>query len=170
VIVTGSFLYVPFILRASTIVEFFVRITSVFVTPLMTVYLMGVLTHVHRGSAVAGLTIGSAYGLSAATLGGDADHPGILPFWFTERFAAYIWSTGITAAAMLIASLVPARCKTMEITREPSAGWLAHSHERLPELAESPFRQGKIPWWASPNLWAAVTLGTSAMVIFGVLW
>ena len=74
-IVAVSFAYVPFILVSSNIVDFFVRITSVFVTPLMTVYLMGVLTPVHRRSGLVGLIAGAIYGLAASNLGAAPTHP-----------------------------------------------------------------------------------------------
>ena len=170
-IVALSFGFVPFILSSSTIVDFFVRITSVFVTPLMTVYLMGVLTPVNRRSGLVGLIAGAIYGLAASNLGGSAEAPGLLPFWFTERFAAYSWSMGITAAAMLAASLLLGWTKDAEQVIRPS-GWLADSREKLPEMVASPFavRGRRVPWWAKPVLSAALLITASGIMVFGVLW
>ncbi len=170
-IVALSFGFVPFILSSSTIVDFFVRITSVFVTPLMTVYLMGVLTPVNRRSGLVGLIAGAIYGLAASNLGGSADAPGLLPFWFTERFAAYSWSMGITAAAMLAASLLWGWTKDAQQVIRPS-GWRADSRETLPEMVASPFavRGRRVPWWAKPVLSAALLITASGIMVFGVLW
>ena len=170
-IVAVSFAYVPFILGSSNIIDFFVRITSVFVTPLMTVYLMGALTRVHRRSGLVGLVAGSIYGLAASNLGGSADAPGLLPFWFTERFAAYSWSMGITAAAMLATSLLWGWTKDAQQVIRPS-GWRAPSQQALPENISSPFaiRGQRVPWWAQPALSAALLLTLSGIMVFGVLW
>ena len=170
-IVALSFGFVPFILSSSTIVDFFVRITSVFVTPLMTVYLMGVLTPVNRRSGLVGLIAGAIYGLAASNLGGSADAPGLLLFWFTERFAAYSWSMGITAAAMLAASLLWGWTKDAQQVIRPS-GWRADSRETLPEMVASPFavRGRRVPWWAKPVLSAALLITASGIMVFGVLW
>ena len=159
------------ILSSSTIVDFFVRITSVFVTPLMTVYLMGVLTPVNRRSGLVGLIAGAIYGLAASNLGGSADAPGLLPFWFIERFAAYSWSMGITAAAMLAASLLWGWTKDAQQVIRPS-GWRADSRETLPEMVASPFavRGRRVPWWAKPVLSAALLITASGIMVFGVLW
>ena len=102
-IVAVSFLYVPFILNSKTMVDFFISITSVFVTPLMTLYLVGVLTSVHRRSGMVGLLAGAGYGL--LRLADTFLELSILPWWFTEKFAAFAWSASITALAMLLASL-----------------------------------------------------------------
>ena len=138
VIVALSFVYVPFILRASNMVDFFVRITSVFVTPLMTIYLMGNLTRVHRRSGVVGLIIGSIYGLAASNLGGSAEAPGLLPFWFTERFAAFLWSAGITAAAMLATTLLLGSAKPDTQQQVQVSGWMADLRQALIASPSSP--------------------------------
>ena len=136
----------------------------------MTVYLMGALTRVHRRSGLVGLVAGSIYGLAASNLGGSADAPGLLPFWFTERFAAYSWSMGITAAAMLAASLLWGWTKDPHQVIRPSV-WLAPSRETLPEMVSSPFAvRGRVPWWAQPALSAALLLTLSGFMVFGVLW
>src|SRR5690606_2700698 len=49
-VVALSFAYIPFILRQATMVDFFLNATKVAVTPLLTVFLLGVFTRVHRHS------------------------------------------------------------------------------------------------------------------------
>ena len=168
VIVAITFLYIPFILRAQNIVEFFVGITSVFVTPLMTVYLVGSMTRVDRRSGLVGLIVGPAFRLSVIAF---AEH---LPLWLTDKFAAYLWSTGVTAISMLGASTILGvmfPSGTQKTTRTPiqPSGWLARSQGKVQEIVLSPF-PGGVPWWASPALWAVAVLSTSGYVVFVVLW
>jgi SSS family solute:Na+ symporter len=168
-----SFVYVPFILSSRTIVDFFVRITSVFVTPLLTVYLVGVMTRVDRRSAVVGLVIGPIYGLAAMMLGDTADSPGVLPAWFTEKFASYLWSTLITSLSMLIASACFRHRPRPEMTTPtPATGWLARSQNRMDELrhANSDADHDGNSWWWRPELWAVVVLLLAGYRVFVVLW
>jgi len=171
VIVALSFVYVPFILSSKTIVDFFVRITSVFVTPLLTVYLVGVLTRADRRSALAGLVIGPLYGIAAILFGETDDGPGLLPAWFTEKFASFLWSTLITSLSMLMTSVL-LRGRPQETTTTAPTGWLARSRDSADEIPSSDGiaqHQG-ISWWQRPGLWAAVVLLIAGYQIFVVLW
>jgi SSS family solute:Na+ symporter len=170
VLVALSFAYVPFILRERTMVDFFLNITSVFVTPLMTVYLMGVFTRVHRRSGFVGLIVGPAYGLARLWFGGDADTPGLLPFWLTETFAAYLWSVAITTAAMLSTSLIFGWEKNRDLIQKESGGWAKRSQEAVPPMPPSPFPGHVIPFWANPNAWAGLVLTVSLGLVFYVFW
>jgi len=170
--VAVSFVYVPFILHSSSVVDFFVRITSVFVTPLLTVYVVGVVTRTDRRSALVGLVIGPVYGLAAITLGETVDSPGLLPAWFTEKFASYLWSTMITSLSMLIASvLLRGRPQETE-TPAPATGWLARSQNRMDEIrnSHSLAEHRRISWWCRPGLWAATVLLIAAFRVFVMLW
>ena len=145
-----SFVYVPFILNSNSIVDFFVRITSVFVTPLLTVYVVGVVTRADRRSALVGLIVGPLYGLAAGTLGDTVDSQGLLPAWLTEKFASYLWSTLITALSMLMASAF-FRGQPKETTSPtPAAGWLARSQDRMDQIRNSSLLLRR-------NIWAAWT-------------
>ncbi len=61
VIIFGSFAYVPFMKGGMLL--FYVDITSTFVVPLLTLFLMGALTPVHRRAGLIGLLAGTLYGL-----------------------------------------------------------------------------------------------------------
>jgi SSS family solute:Na+ symporter len=167
-----SFVYVPFILDSSSIVDFFVSITRVFVTPLLTVYLVGVVTRADRRSALVGLVIGPLYGLAAITLGETVDSPGMLPAWFTEKFASYLWSILITSLSMLLTSVFLRGRPQKTITPTPATGWLARSQSRMDEIRNSQgiADQQEISWWCRPELWAAVVLLIAAYRVFVVLW
>ena len=171
-VVAGSFGYVPFILREENIVAFFVRITSVFVTPLMTVYVMGALTAVNRRSGLIGLIVGPAYGLAARMLGPGPDSPGVLPFWLTDKFAAYLWSAVITACSMLLSSAILGWQRNAALSPINLVGWLKSTQQELPEIVTSPFaaRGVAVPRWANPNLWAMLLLAVSATLVFCVFW
>jgi SSS family solute:Na+ symporter len=154
VVVAGSFLYVPLILRADGIVSFFVGITSVLVTPLLTIYLVGVLTGAHRRSAMFGLAAGFAYGLAAFfTREGYV----ALPDWLTEKFAAFLWSATITGTAMWAASPLLSGEPREE---EPREGVLGAREDERP--------LGKP--WHDPRVWAAVLLVAASVLVFGVFW
>jgi SSS family solute:Na+ symporter len=171
VIVALSFVYVPFILSSKTIVDFFVRITSVFVTPLLTVYLVGVLTRADRRSALVGLVIGPMYGVAAIMLGPTGYWPGLLPAWFTEKFASFLWSTLITSVSMLMTSVL-LRGRPQETTTTAPTGWLARSRNAAAEIPSSDaiaHHQAQ-SWWQQPGLWAAAVLLIAAYQIFVVLW
>ena len=151
-VVLLSFLYVPLILNAKTMVDFFISITSVFVTPLTVVYLMGMFTRVHRHSGLVGLLVGVGYGIVRMTLNDQ------LPLWLSEKYVAYLWSAGITTVAMLGASLV------MGWERSDQAA--AESNR---EVCESPFGQ-RVPGWARPESWAMALVAGVLLVILLLLW
>ncbi len=103
-VIGGSFLYIfPRDFLAEGMVSFFLSISSVFVVPLLTLYLMGRFTPVHRRSGVIGLCAGGAYGLARLWI----DSQGVyLAFFLTNKYAAYSYSMLFTAASMVVVSLV----------------------------------------------------------------
>ena len=103
----GSFAYVPFLLRAGMMM-FYLDLVAAFVMPLLTVYLMGIFTRVHRKSGTIGLLAGVAYGAWRLIAGKLATETGIalLPAPMLDSFAAYPISLLITAGTMIIVSLI----------------------------------------------------------------
>ena len=100
-----SFLYVPFLLQGGMLL-FYVDLTSTFVIPLLTLFLMGACTRVHRRSGLIGLLVGTLYGVvrllapMAAADWGVA----ILPSFMVGSYAAYPISMVVTAGTMLLVS------------------------------------------------------------------
>jgi SSS family solute:Na+ symporter len=96
----GSFLYIPFLLRKG-MMSFYLELVGAFVVPLLTVYLMGVFTSVHRKSGTIGLLVGVAYGAWRLIAGFVAGEYGILilPSVMMDGFAAYPISLAVTAAS-----------------------------------------------------------------------
>ena len=168
VVVGLSFLYIPFILSYESISSFFVRVTSVFVIPLMTVYLMGVFTRVHRKSGIVGLAAGATYGL-VALIGAALD---LLPLWLTDRFVAYLWSIATTSGAMVLTSLLLGTATESDTVKSPESGWLGRSQADVPAIRESPFgTTGQLPSpWLQPNMWAGVVLAISFLLVFFFFW
>ena len=58
-----GFAYLPLILRAPTMLAAFRSVTSVFVTPLLIVYLVGAVTRTNRRVGITGLATGGLYGV-----------------------------------------------------------------------------------------------------------
>ena len=102
----GSFLYVPFLLQQG-MMSFYLELVATFVVPLLTVYLMGVFTPVHRKSGTIGLVVGMAYGIWRIIAVQIATTHGVqlLPTLMLDSFVAYPVSLAITAGAMLAVSL-----------------------------------------------------------------
>ena len=153
-VVALSFVYVPFILADKTMVNFFISITSVFVTPLTVVYLMGMYTRVNRRSWIAGMIAGATYGIARIIC--TKYYPDLLPQWLADSYVAYLWAAGITTAAMILASC--------------AWGWETKAEE-LPQhdVRESPF--GKhVPGWAQPGIWAVALLAAMLLIIALVMW
>ncbi|MFP6677364.1 MAG: sodium/solute symporter [Pirellulaceae bacterium] len=166
VLVLG-FLYLPFIWTQENMLRAFTTLIPVFVTPLLTTYVVGVLLPVHRASGWIGIMIGSAYGLLALV---GREFPEIvgLPVLVSGRWMALIWSLLITATTMVVVTLIAGRDHSAQTPLKES-GWLGRSREQLPKILEHPFA-GEVPLLANPNLWAALVLAGSAWVVFGLLW
>ena len=164
-IVGLSFLFIPGILNEATMIDFFFDLTSAFVTPLLTIYLMGVFTRVHRKAGVIGLLAGFTYGVVRLLAISEDLDLFTLPFWFTERFVAYLWSLGVTASAMIGASMVFGWESTREVVRP-------ENQDEGRAVIESPFAaEGRaMPLWARPGLWAVLVVLGSLVAVFGVFW
>ena len=87
---------------------FYLDLVAAFVIPLLTVYLMGVFTRVHRKSGTIGLLAGVIYGvwrLIAANVATETPASFFCQRWMIDSFAAYPISLLITAITMLLVSL-----------------------------------------------------------------
>jgi Na+/proline symporter len=99
----GSFLYVPFLLKQG-MMTFYLNLVSAFVAPLLTVFLMGVFTPVHRRSGTIGLLVGFGYGVWRLASEKLAVDHGLLimPAIMMNSYAAYPISVVITAGTMAL--------------------------------------------------------------------
>ena len=115
-VVLGSFLYVPFLLKQGMMM-FYLNLVSAFVAPLLTVFLMGVFTPVHRRSGTIGLLVGMGYGVWRMIAEKLAVDQGlvIMPAIMMNGYAAYPFSVVITAGSMVLVSAI--------------LGWESHAGE-----------------------------------------
>ncbi len=188
-IIASSFVYIPFLQEG--MVRFYLRITSVAVMPLFTMYLMGTLTPVNRRAGVVGLLFGVGYGLSS--LLGDA-LGWALPLWWTNTWWAYLWSPVITAVAMLGSSWRWGWMPRQELrgltfrfregdqssddswTPPPLAAtrgsWLEQTRRELSSATKYPFPVPPtgLPWYLQPSIWNGLFLALIAYLALVVLW
>ncbi len=161
-----SFAYIP--LLQDGMVAFYLRLTSVAVIPLFTVFLLGAVTRVHRDSGLVGIVVGVGYGLTSFL----GERMGLdLPIWWTNTWWAYLWSSGLTAGAMVAFSAVrgwlPAeesrglvyRAGTTSLPASPPALSACHDGGQV-----------GVAWFARPGLLSVVFLAVSAWLLLRVLW
>jgi SSS family solute:Na+ symporter len=175
-----SFLYLPFIASKAKMLDAFLTLIPVFVTPLFTLYLAGVFTRAHPRSGIVGLAAGSVYGVLALA---DREVQDLdwLPGWLSERWAALGWSLLVTAGAMAVTTAILGRVAggagagvgagalAPPGAAAPARGWLARSAEALPPEREHPFR-ARVPALLEPWIYAVVLLLGSAYLVFGFFW
>ncbi|MXX77864.1 MAG: hypothetical protein F4Z33_02505 [Gemmatimonadales bacterium] len=170
-----GFAYLPLILRAPTMLAAFRSVTSVFVTPLLIVYLVGAVTRTNRRVGMAGLATGGLYGVI-----GFVDREVVdvswLPSWLTGQWEAFLWAVAFTAAGCAFAALRPRWRGTAGVgagtgdASPPGAGdWLAKSSGELGPIRLHPFRE-RVPLLASPALYTGLLAAISAWLVFGVFW
>lgn len=92
-----SFAYVPFL--GEGMVTFYLRLSSVAVVPLATVFAIGAMTRANRGAGLAGMLTGVACGL-VSMLGDRLGWP--LPEWMINVWWSYFWAVAATAGAMAV--------------------------------------------------------------------
>jgi SSS family solute:Na+ symporter len=167
-VMAGSFLYIPFLLRQGMML-FYLDLVAAFVVPLLTVYLMGVFTRVHRKSGTIGLLAGVAYGVWRLIGANLATNMGILilPTPMLDSFAAYPVSLVITAGTMVSVSLWLGFEPRGRLLKTEASGWLRTS--------ELPAEQGAQPADERRSPWLPITLGLAVVgcgliLSFVVFW
>lgn len=160
-----GFAYIPFISSKATMLDAFLTLIPVLVTPLFTVYIIGVFTPAPKKAGVVAILTGVTYGLIALL---DRETAGVdwLASWFTSKWPAYSWAIVFTALGAGIASLI-FRDKPAETEKQST--WLETSSCSLEKIPEHPFRNPP-PVWASPGLIAVVLIVIVAGLMFGFWW
>ncbi|HAY82419.1 MAG TPA: hypothetical protein DCY79_21640, partial [Planctomycetaceae bacterium] len=136
-VLTLGFLYLPFIFMQENMLKAFTTLIPVLVTPLFTIYLLGVATRVHRASGLVGLIVGSIYGF-LALIDRDFYDIDVLPFWFSERWAALGWSVLLTSIAVGVTTWLLGPLPRGAVMKFRETGWLERSREALPKICEYP--------------------------------
>ncbi len=137
VVIAISFAYMPVLLKGGMLL-FFLDVTNTFVTPLLTLYLMGTMTPVSRASGLTGLLVGTAYGILRLLAPHFAESSGIavLPPFAANSFAAYPISMGLTAATMVLVSLFTGwESRRGQLVLEEKSEWLRNSQQSVREMS-----------------------------------
>ncbi|MFT5468827.1 MAG: SSS family solute:Na+ symporter [Verrucomicrobiales bacterium] len=165
-----GFAYIPFISAKSsnpdgTMLDAFLTLIPVFVTPLFTVYIIGVFTRAPRMAGIAGILTGALYGVIALV---DREVRDVtwLASWFTSKWPAYTWAMVFTALGAGVASIW-FRDKPTETTEKST--WLETSSSSLEKIPEHPFSKPP-PRWARPEVIAVALIAIVAVLMFAFLW
>ena len=157
-VLASGFLYLPFIRSKETMLQAFLTLIPVFVTPLLTMYIIGIFTKAHRRSGLWGILTGAAYGMTALwDRETERDTPWLAD-WFTGRWEALPWSMVFTGLGVLLAHIYFTKKKTENkviVGRNP---WLQQSSAGLVPIPEHPFTRDRLPLYLRPGLIAAVIL------------
>ncbi|MEO2014929.1 MAG: hypothetical protein ABGZ53_11215 [Fuerstiella sp.] len=167
-IIAGSFLYVPFMKGGMLL--FYLDLTSTFVIPLLTLFLMGSLTRVHRRTGLIGILAGAGYGVLRLIAGPVAERYGIqiLPAVMTNSFAAYLFSILVTAGTMVVMSLFIGWAPKGDVSHVEQPGWLRTSQLSIQQL-EAPDAQ-KSATHGLPLLLALAAFIIGCWLSFVVFW
>lgn len=135
VIIGISFVYMPILLKGGMLL-FFLEVTNTFVTPLLTLYLMGTMTSVGRRSGLIGLLAGAAYGVVRLLAPWIAEQYGVavLPPLAANPYAAYPISMVITAGTMVLVSMATGWWPPDGEQREEEGRWLRTSQASVREI------------------------------------
>ena len=172
-VIAISFFYIPGLLRGGMVL-YYLDLTSAFVIPLLTIYLMGSFTRVHRSSGLIGLLAGAAYGIlrMAAPLVAEQTGWVLLPPAMMGTYAAYPFSMLVTAATMVLVSQVAGwesgRASDLTSRQEESA-WLRSSQLKIRQIQEKISRrapQGQ----RLPALLSTLALAVGCLLTFVVFW
>jgi SSS family solute:Na+ symporter len=166
-IIGVSFLYVPFLLEAGMLM-FYLNLVSAFVVPLLTVYLMGAFTRVHRKAGTVGLLCGVLYGAWRLLAPWAAEHFGIavLPIAMINESASTVFSMLITSGAMIIISLRNGWEPRGELRFEEGGGWLRDSQQEAAQLA--PLREPTMR--LLPAILGGLVIAIGVVLSFVVFW
>jgi len=174
VIIMGSFAYVPFM--EGGMLKFYVDITSTFVVPLLTLFLMGALTRVHPRSGLIGLLAGVLYGIIRMLSPVLAEEYGIalLPPILSNSWAAYPLSMIISAATMVIVSLFTgftSRATQRGETHHEDSPWLRESLDKVRDLDHAHENEDvRDRSMRLPIALAAFSVAAGCLLTFVVLW
>ena len=155
-------------------VLYYLDLTSAFVIPLLTIYLMGSFTRVHRSSGLIGLLAGACYGMLRLTAPLVAEQTGwvLLPPAMMGTYAAYPFSMLVTAGTMVGVSLVAGwdSGSAFDLTgRQEKSAWLRSSQLKIrqiqDEISSHARRDQRLP-----ALLSLLALAVGCVLTFVVFW
>ena len=163
-----GFAYLPFIWMQDKMIEAFLTLIPVFVTPLFTIYLVGAFTSAHRDAGLVGLLFGGLYGL-IALIDRQVYDVTWLPVWFTGKWFAFAWSMWLTCAAMAVTTGLRGKSEPRADPVGDAGHWLARSRLELPPLKEHPFKTS-VPVLLNPVWFAVALLAATLYLTFVTFW
>lgn len=162
-----GFAYLPFIGSKETMLQAFLTLIPVFVTPLFTVYLIGVFTRAHSRAGIVGIVLGAVYGVIALI---DREIMDIewLPAWVTGRWHALLWAMATTAVGAFGTTCLFGRLPADHEAKQLS-GWLRSSSCSLERIPDHPFTHSP-PAWLRPEFLAILLIAMTVFVLFSFFW
>jgi SSS family solute:Na+ symporter len=169
VIIFGSFVYVPFLLQERGMLLFYVDLVGAFVIPLLTLYLMGIFTRVHRRSGAVALAVGVTYGGLRLLAPWVAESWGVavLPPVMLENYGSYVLSMLLTAGTMVVMSLFVGWEPPGAALHVESGGWLRSSQLQVSEI-ETTAGVPRSELW--PVLLAVAVVAAGGVLSFVIFW
>ena len=169
VIIASSFLYVPFLLEGGMLL-FYIDLTSALVIPLLTLFLMGAMTRVHRKSGVIGLVVGTLYGVLRLLAPLIAEYFGVavLPRALVNTYMAYPFSMLLTGSVMVpVSTFAGWEPRGISLVRNhEQSPWLRTSQLAVRELQEEEDSSAR----ALPAYLAVALFAVGCLLSFVVLW
>ena len=168
-IIFGSFLYVPFLLQERGMLLFYVDLVGAFVIPLLTLYLMGVFTRVHRRSGAVALAVGVTYGGLRLLAPWVAERWGvaILPQVMLENYGSHTLSMLLTAGTMVVMSLFAGWEPRGAALHVEAGGWLRSSQLQVSRIKTADVAPRSELW---PILLAVAVIAAGVILTFVVFW
>lgn len=168
-----GFAYLPFIGSKQTMLQAFLTLIPVFVTPLFTIYAVGLFTRASHHAGLAGIALGACYGV-LALVDREVTDLTFLAAWFTGRWEALLWAVFFSCLGCLLATLAFGRCTESSRTqRQASAAesnnWLQRSSHSLPRMPQHPFSKPPAKWM-SPEALAAVLIAATTFILWRYFW
>lgn len=120
---------------------YYLELVGAFVVPLLTMYLMGTFTRVHRNSGSMGLILGVIYGVGRLVC------PDLYFGILADKYAAYLFTILATAGPMVITSCIVGWQPAKELLHEEKSGWLRQSQIEVRQLktSEEKIRNSTVP-------------------------
>lgn len=167
-----GFAYLPFIGSKETMLQAFLTLIPVFVTPLFTVYVIGIFTAAHAKSGIVGIIAGATYGVIALA---DREMVEIdfLASWFTGRWVALLWAIAFTALAALCTTLALGKFEPQGSSENDNdrvgSRWLQQSSRSLKPIPEFPGGSSNAAW-IRPEILAAILIAITSFILFTFFW
>ncbi|MEC8906909.1 MAG: hypothetical protein VX407_07165 [Verrucomicrobiota bacterium] len=170
-IIFGSFIYVPLLLKEGMIFTY-LKVVGAFVVPLLTVYVLGTFTRVHRSSAMPALVFGVLYGLVALNAEKLAikNDVWLLPSSFMDSYVTALVGCLVTALTMFLVSIIRGWTPRENLFIDPdlSDGWLATSQNEITQklVSDDPVHYNS----TVPVILGLLVWGLGLILTFFVFW